>query len=83
MTALETKVVTIIAMRMGIATGRIQLASRLVADLGADSLDMVDVMMDLEREFRISIADAEVERIVTVADVVQLLQAKTRVMGAC
>ena len=83
MTATESKVVALIAARLGIATERVGLQSRLNADLGADSLDMVDVMMDLEREFYISISDAEVEKIGKVEDIVRLLNAKLRGMASC
>lgn len=42
--------------------------AKFMDDLGADSLDMVELVMEFEREFKISIRDEEAEKIITVAD---------------
>ena len=46
-------------------------------DLGADSLDVVDLVMSLEEEFNIEIPDEEVENIKTVGDIVKFIEEKT------
>lgn len=50
--------------------------SRFVDHLGFDSLDQIEVLMDVEEEFGIEISDEEAETIVTVGDAVALVQAK-------
>lgn len=52
--------------------------SRLEADLGADSVDFMTIVMDLEIAFDIEIPDAEVEKIVTVQDAINLVQEKLK-----
>ena len=49
----------------------------IAADLGADSLDVVDLVMSLEEEFNIEIPDEEVENIKTVGDIVKFIEEKT------
>ena len=51
-------------------------AAMLIEDLGADSLDMIEIMMSVEEEFRIHILDEEAEKIVTVGDLVNLIELK-------
>lgn len=53
----------------------INLESRIAQDLGADSLDMVELLMALEEKFDITIPDEEVEKMVTVSDVVKYIEA--------
>ena len=49
---------------------------RLMADIGFDSLDIVDLIFDLETEFEIEIEDEELEKIRTVADLVNIIEKK-------
>lgn len=58
------------------SSGDVTLESRFVDDLGFDSLDQVEVMMEVEEEFCIEISDEEAETVVTLADAVALVQAK-------
>jgi acyl carrier protein len=59
-----------------VATARekITLASSFSADIGADSLEIVELIMALEKEFGIQIPDEEAEKIVTVADAIRALE---------
>jgi acyl carrier protein len=50
-------------------------------DLGADSLDLVELVMAFEQEFDVSIAEEEAEQVRTVADAVRLLAEKLRIEG--
>ena len=52
--------------------------SEIAADLGADSLDTVEIVMAMEDEFEIEILDAELERIRTVADYAKVIATKLR-----
>lgn len=50
--------------------------SLIVEDLGADSLDIVDIVMTIEEEFEIEVPDEEIESIRTVGDVVRFIESK-------
>jgi acyl carrier protein len=50
--------------------------SAIIDDLGADSLDIVDVVMSLEEEFDIEVPDEEIENMKTVGDIVRFIEAK-------
>ncbi len=54
--------------RLGDGSGQIHVDSLLLDDLGADSLDLVEPVMEIEQEFGITIPDEEAERIKTVSD---------------
>jgi len=63
----------IIAKQLGIDEAKITLQSKLNEDLGADSLDSVQVIMALEEEFGIEILDEDAEKIKTIEDIVRYL----------
>lgn len=64
------KVKNIISEQLGIDEEEINMESSFVDDLGADSLDIVELIMALETEFDLEIPDEEAEKIGTVSDVV-------------
>lgn len=68
------KVRDIIAKQLDIDAGTIAMTSRLIDDLKADSLDIVELIMDLEQEFNIEIPDEELPKVQTVADIVGYLE---------
>ncbi len=70
------KVRDIIAKQLDIEAGTITMTSRLIDDLKADSLDIVELIMDLEQEFNIEIPDEELPKVQTVADIVGYLEKK-------
>ena len=53
---------------------RITMDSNLISDLGADSLDVIDLAMSIEDEFDIEVPDEEIEKIKTVADIVKFVE---------
>ncbi len=67
------KVKEIIAEQLGIDANTITENSKVIADLGADSLDIVELVMALEDEFGISVDEDKVQSLVTVGDIVALI----------
>jgi len=72
------KVRKIIAEQLGIDEEEITLESSFIDDLGADSLDIVELIMALEEEFDLEIPDEDAEKIVTVGDVVEYVKNKVQ-----
>ncbi len=70
------KVKGTIADRLGVADSEIQPTSALVEDLGADSLDLVELVMAIEEEFEVEIPDDEVQKLRTVQDAVDYVTAR-------
>lgn len=65
----------IIVEELGVDAGKVTLESRLSEDLGADSIDAVELIMKLEDTFNVSVSDEQAQGIKTVADIVALLEA--------
>ena len=68
------KVKGIIVEQLGVAENSVTLEASFIDDLGADSLDIVELVMALEEEFNIEIPDADAEKVVTVGDVVDYIK---------
>ena len=66
----------IIVEQLGVEKDQVTLNSSFVDDLGADSLDIVELVMAMEEEFDMQIPDEEAERIRTVGDAVKFVQEK-------
>jgi acyl carrier protein len=71
------KVKKIIVEQLGVEEEEVTLESSFIDDLGADSLDIVELIMALEEEFDIEIPDSEAEKISTVADAVEYIKNNT------
>ena len=69
------KVKSLLASQLTIAKDTIKLESKIVEDLGADSLDTVELLTQLEQEFNITIPDEDAEKITTVGSVIDYIQA--------
>lgn len=69
----ETKVKSIIAEQLGVSEAEIGPDSSFIEDLGADSLDMVELVMSIEQVFDIEIPEDDSERIKTVKDAVEYI----------
>jgi acyl carrier protein len=63
----------IIVERLNVDPAEVTMEAGIKEDLGADSLDVVDLIMELEDEFQLEIADEEAEKITTVGDVVNYI----------
>lgn len=68
------KVKEIIVEQLGVAENAVTVEASFIDDLGADSLDIVELIMALEEEFDIEIPDADAEKVVTVGDVVDYIK---------
>ena len=75
MSDIEQRVKKIVAEQLGVAEDEIKLESSFVDDLGADSLDTVELVMALEDEFEIDIPDDQAEKITTVQQAVDYAKA--------
>ncbi len=69
--SIENKLINIIADKLGIDKSEVVSEASFINDLGADSLDLVELIMTMEEEFDIEISDDEAEKLVTVNDVIE------------
>lgn len=72
------KVKSILAEQLNVKADKIKLESRIVEDLGADSLDVVELLMSVEDKFNVSVNDEEAVTLKTVKDIVDLLDRKIK-----
>ena len=75
MSSIEERVKKIVAEQLGVKEGDIQNSASFVEDLGADSLDTVELVMALEEEFETEIPDEEAEKITTIQQAVDYIVA--------
>ena len=68
------KIAEILAEQLDVEVTSIKMDTDIINDLGANSLDMVDIVMSLESEFDIELADQDIEDVHTVGDVVKYLE---------
>jgi acyl carrier protein len=78
MSDIKEKVTKIIIDKLGVEESEVTLEAKFTNDLGADSLDTVELIMEFEKEFNISIPDEQAEKIVTVGDAVKYLEENTK-----
>lgn len=75
MATIEEKVKQIISDRLGVALDKLVPEATFIGDLGADSLDTVELIMEFEKEFNVSIPDESAENIKNVGDAIAYLEA--------
>lgn len=78
MSSIADKVTKIIVEKLGITEQEVTPEASFTTDLGADSLDTVELIMEFEKQFDISIPDADAENIKTVGDAVTYLEANAK-----
>lgn len=76
MSEIETKVKAIIVDKLGVDESAVTREASFTNDLGADSLDTVELIMELENEFNVQIPDEEAEKITTVGDAIAFIESK-------
>ena len=74
--SVEERVVNIVCDQLGTSRDKISPETSFINDLGADSLDTVELVMEFEDEFGINIPDEDAEKIQTVGDAVKYIQEK-------
>ena len=77
MADIKQKVTEIIVKKLGVEESQVTDEANFTKDLGADSLDTVELIMEFEKEFNITIEDSEAEKIQAVGDVVRFLTEKS------
>ncbi len=74
--AVEEKIKSIIAEQLGVKVDEVTPQASFIDDLGADSLDTVELIMALEEEFSVEIPDEDAEKMTTVGDAVKYIEEK-------
>ena len=72
---METKLTQIVVDQLGVEADKVVPSAKFVDDLGADSLDLVEMIMALEEEFGVEIPDEDAEKIVSVQDAIDYIAA--------
>jgi acyl carrier protein len=78
MSDVSTRVKAIIVDKLGVDENEVTPEASFTNDLGADSLDTVELIMEFEKEFNIAIPDEEAEKIGTVGDAINYIQNNTK-----
>lgn len=78
MSDIQSKVVSIIVDKLGVEESEVTLTASFTNDLGADSLDTVELIMEFEKEFNIAIPDDQAEKIATVGDAVSYIEGNAK-----
>ena len=77
MSNVEEQVKKIVVDHLGIEESKVTPESKFIDDLGADSLDTVELVMAFEEEFGSEISDSEAEKILTVGDAIKFIESKS------
>jgi acyl carrier protein len=75
--SVEDKIIKIISEKLDVDISEVIPKASLVDDLGADSLDLVELVMTMEEEFDIEISDEEAEKLVTVQNAIDYIKANS------
>ena len=78
MSEIESKVKAIIVDKLGVDEAEVVATASFTNDLGADSLDTVELIMEFEKEFGINIPDDQAEKITTVGDAISYIEANAK-----
>ena len=71
------RVIKVITNHLGVSNNKVKENSKFIEDLGADSLDQVELVMAFEEEFKCDIPDEAAEKIITVKDAIDLIKTQT------
>ena len=76
--SIQEKVTDIIVEQLGVNPEQVTLTASFIEDLGADSLDTVELVMAFEEEFSVEVPDEDAEKLQTVKDVVDYIESKQK-----
>ncbi|ABQ14062.1 acyl carrier protein [Dichelobacter nodosus] len=76
MSNIEERVIKVIAEQLNVDEGQVKADAHFIDDLGADSLDLVELVMTLEKEFDCEIPDEEAEKITTVQSAIDFVKSR-------
>jgi len=74
--SIQEKVCAIVVDQLGVSEDQVNPAAKFIEDLGADSLDQVELVMALEEEFGCDIPDEEAEKLVSVSDAIKFVESQ-------
>lgn len=80
--SVEQRVIEIVCDHLAVGKEKVQRKTSFVEDIGADSLDIVELVMELEEEFDIQIPDDQAEKIKTVGEAIDYIETKLKEKGA-
>ncbi|WP_086238942.1 acyl carrier protein [Campylobacter devanensis] len=72
--AIFDEVKDVVVEQLSVAADAVKMESKIIEDLGADSLDVVELVMALEEKFDVEIPDSEAEKLISIADVVNYVE---------
>ena len=72
------KIKEMVVNQLGVSVSEIKLDSDIVKDLDADSLDIVEMIIDFELEFNVEISNEEFEKVSTIEDIVKFIESKAK-----
>jgi acyl carrier protein len=72
------EIIEIIARQLKIDKSVLKNETNILTDMGADSLDIIDIIMSIEEHFRISIDEKSIEKIKTIGDIAEYIESKKR-----
>lgn len=78
MSEIAAKVVAIVVDKLGVEESQVTPEASFTGDLGADSLDTIELIMEIEKEFGLSIPDDQAEKITTVGDAISHIENATK-----
>jgi acyl carrier protein len=78
MADIKSRVIAIIVDKLGVEESEVTPTASFTNDLGADSLDTVELIMEFEKEFNIAIPDDQAEKIVTVGDAISYIETNAK-----
>jgi len=78
MSDVNSRVISIIVDKLGVSEDEVTNEANFTNDLGADSLDTVELIMEFEKEFNIAIPDDQAEKIQSVGDAISFIEGNTK-----
>lgn len=79
--SVQERVIEIVCENLGVSKEQVTRSTSFIEDVGADSLDIVELIMELEEEFDITIPDDQAEKIKTVGEAIDYIEAKQKEKG--